>query len=229
MVSDVREGTATYTGSGAGNAKGIIDSPYDNRPADAPDNWNPWPVLNSTEAPLDTDRDGMPDAWELARGLDPADPADALLTDDEGYTMVEVYINSLVDHITEAQNEGGTADGDLEYLPDILPSYTVATSTRIPSTWNFGNDITLSNDAGKSYGTRGDYIRLARDVRHTHPPVASRGRPHTLRGIHLLQFRQLFRCFAYRNQRHGISGIDIRHREKFRHIHRPVILRDKAG
>ena len=167
MVSDVREGIATYPGSGAGNAKGIIDSPYDNRPADAPDNWNPWPVLNSTEAPLDTDRDGMPDAWELARGLDPADPADALLTDDEGYTMVEVYINSLVDHITEAQNEGGTADGDLEYLPDILPSYTVATSTRIPSTWNFGNDITLSNDAGKSYGTRGDYIRLARDVRHT--------------------------------------------------------------
>ncbi|MDE5922769.1 MAG: hypothetical protein K2G79_04675, partial [Muribaculum sp.] len=83
------------------------------------------------------------------------------------YTMVEVYINSLVDHITAAQNEGGTTDGDCEYLPDIQPSYTVATSTRIPSTWSFGHDITLSNDAGKSYGTRGDYIRLTRDVRHT--------------------------------------------------------------
>ncbi len=167
MVSDVRSGTATYTGSGSGNAKGIIDSPYDNRPADAPDNWNPWPTLNSAETPADTDRDGMPDDWELARGLDPADPADALLTDDEGYTMVEVYINSLVAHITEAQNAGGTSDGDLEYLPDVLPDYTIATSTREGSTWGFGHGIILANDGNKSYGTKSDYIRLARDVRHT--------------------------------------------------------------
>lgn len=167
MVSDVRSGAATYTGSGAGNAKGIIDSPYDNRPADATDNWIPWPTLNSTQAPADTDRDGMPDDWELARGLDPADPADALLTDEEGYTMVEVYINSLVARITEAQNAGGTSDGDLEYLPDVLPDYTIATSTREGSTWGFGHGIALANDGNKSYGTKSDYIRLARDVRHT--------------------------------------------------------------
>lgn len=167
MVADVRDGAATFTGKGAGNAKGIIDTPSDNRPADAPDNWSPWPVLKSATPPTDTDRDGMPDDWELAHGLNPADPADALLTDSEGYTMVEVYINSLVDHITEAQNAGGHADGDLEYLPDILPSYTIATSTRLPSTWQFGHDIVLSNESGKSYGTKGDYIRMARDIRHT--------------------------------------------------------------
>ena len=168
MVSDVRLNKATYTGSGDGNAKGIIDSPYDNRPSGAPDNWNPWPTLNSTEAPADTDRDGMPDKWELANGLDPADPSDALLTDDEGYTMVEVYINSLVSHITEAQNAGGTADGDLEYMPDILPEYTIATSTRNGSTgWEFANGISIANDANKTYGTKSDYIRFAAGTRHT--------------------------------------------------------------
>jgi hypothetical protein len=48
------------------------------------------------EAPNDTDRDGMPDAWETARGLNPADPADGKKLDASGYSMVELYINGLV-------------------------------------------------------------------------------------------------------------------------------------
>ena len=32
-----------------------------------------WPTLNSTTPPVDTDHDGMPDAWETARGLNPND------------------------------------------------------------------------------------------------------------------------------------------------------------
>ena len=35
-----------------------------------------WPVLSSKPAPTDQDRDGMPDAWEKAHGLNPNDPAD---------------------------------------------------------------------------------------------------------------------------------------------------------
>jgi hypothetical protein len=35
-----------------------------------------WPVLGGPPAPPDRDDDGMPDAWEVAHGLSPDDPAD---------------------------------------------------------------------------------------------------------------------------------------------------------
>ena len=45
---------------------------------------------------VDTDGDGMPDAWEIANGLDPNDPSDANgdCTGD-GYTNIEKYINGI--------------------------------------------------------------------------------------------------------------------------------------
>ena len=49
----------------------------------------------SAPPPLDTDRDGMPDAWEKTRGLDPQDPKDASLLTPTGYTNLELYLNSL--------------------------------------------------------------------------------------------------------------------------------------
>ena len=55
-------------------------------------------TLTSGAAPVDTDRDGMPDAWELRYGLDPNSPADANGDfDGTGYTNVEKYVNGLVD------------------------------------------------------------------------------------------------------------------------------------
>lgn len=45
---------------------------------------------------VDTDGDGMPDAWELAHGLDPRDPADATKDlNGDGYTNIEDFINGL--------------------------------------------------------------------------------------------------------------------------------------
>lgn len=56
-----------------------------------------WPALNSAAAPRDADGDGMPDAWEAARGLNPADAKDgALDRDGDGYTNLEEYLHSLV-------------------------------------------------------------------------------------------------------------------------------------
>ena len=53
-----------------------------------------WPLLKSLPAPLDSDHDGMPDAWETAHGLNPRDPADANRDNDgDGYTNLEEYIN----------------------------------------------------------------------------------------------------------------------------------------
>jgi pectate lyase len=54
-----------------------------------------WPALRSTPAPVDTDKDGLPDEWEKKKGLDPGNAADAAAyTLDKSYTNIEVYINS---------------------------------------------------------------------------------------------------------------------------------------
>ena len=56
-----------------------------------------WPTLKSLPAPADTDRDGMPDAWERQQGLNPKDPSDASrLPVGATYTHIERYLNSLV-------------------------------------------------------------------------------------------------------------------------------------
>jgi hypothetical protein len=56
-----------------------------------------WPVLHSLPAPVDSDHDGIPDAWEKAHGLNPNDPSDGSqpAADGSGYTNLEEYINSL--------------------------------------------------------------------------------------------------------------------------------------
>ena len=55
-----------------------------------------WPTYASGEPPVDTDNDGLPDAWETAHGLDLHAPSDAARVNADGYTNLEVYLNSLV-------------------------------------------------------------------------------------------------------------------------------------
>lgn len=55
-----------------------------------------WPDLKSAAAPRDTDRDGMPDDWELKHKLNPNDAADGSSdADSDGYTNVEEYLNNI--------------------------------------------------------------------------------------------------------------------------------------
>jgi len=54
-----------------------------------------WPELISTEPPQDSDRDGMPDDWEIQYGFDSENPADGNGDPDaDGYTNLEEYLNS---------------------------------------------------------------------------------------------------------------------------------------
>ncbi len=63
---------------------------------DDPSEVGGWPELKSAEPPLDADRDGMPDAWEVAHGLNPKDPADGPRESTPGgYTNLELYLNEL--------------------------------------------------------------------------------------------------------------------------------------
>ncbi|WP_245327362.1 pectate lyase family protein [Hymenobacter fodinae] len=54
-----------------------------------------WPELKSAPAPVDTDHDGMPDAWEKTHGLNPTNATDRNKLAPKGYTMLEEYLNSL--------------------------------------------------------------------------------------------------------------------------------------
>ena len=118
IIDDVRNGKATFTASG--NSKGIINHPSDVYG----EGWTKWPTLNQTEAKPDTDGDGMPDEWETAHGLNPNDKSDGNGIGEEGYTNLEIYMNSLVADITAKQNEGGELWSGQQTTTGITSLYT---------------------------------------------------------------------------------------------------------
>lgn len=100
IIDDVRNRKATYTASG--NKKGYINTPADTKPSNAGSDWSPWPSLTQGTVLTDSNNDGIPDGW-LETNY-PGKTANQL--NEEGYTYLEVYLNSLVAHIVEAQNAG---------------------------------------------------------------------------------------------------------------------------
>jgi hypothetical protein len=61
---------------------------------DSQDEVGGWPILNSQAPVRDTDRDGMPDEWERAHGLDPTSATDGAQDHNgDGYTNLEEYLN----------------------------------------------------------------------------------------------------------------------------------------
>lgn len=152
MVSDARNGAASYTGKGL--SKGFVNSQDDNRPADAADDWSAWPTLNSTAAPVDTDGDGMPDEWEKSNGLDPSDPSDGKTIGTDGYSNLENYLNSLVADITDKQNEGGELLGFVEEEGEtpVASTYDLTPETA-NGDWTFSNGFSITNGSGKGYST----------------------------------------------------------------------------
>jgi hypothetical protein len=88
VVMETRSGMETIGETFSGGGKGIIDSPSAT---------GGWPRLNSQPAPVDSDNDGMPDAWEDAHHLDRDDSSDNVLYSVlKDYTNLEVYLNGLV-------------------------------------------------------------------------------------------------------------------------------------
>lgn len=86
-IYQTRTGTATVHGTYNNNRMtGIIDSVT---------NVGGYPEYKTYNVVADTDHDGMPDYWETANGLDPNNYADHNNLSAEGYTMLEIYLNSL--------------------------------------------------------------------------------------------------------------------------------------
>lgn len=112
-MEEAKTGTALYKGS-ITLSPGIIDKVSDVK-GYTEANFG----TASRPADFDTDKDGIPDAWEIANGLDPNDAADALtysLDSKEYYTNLEVYANSLVEDIMKQGNADAENKVD-EYYP----------------------------------------------------------------------------------------------------------------
>ena len=153
MVSDTRDGKATYTGSGL--SKGFINSQNDNKPSGAGSDWSAWPTLNSTDASVDTDGDGMPDDWEDAHGLDKTKAADGNIVTDSGYTNLEIYLNSLVADITEQQNADGELQGrTVNVGEDVRTEYEISGQTS-NGDWTFAGGLKVNQTGTPATGSNG--------------------------------------------------------------------------
>lgn len=159
MIHDTFYRTASYTGTSGkftgdkANNPGIIDSQDDNKPANADSSWSPWPTLKSTAAKTDTDGDGMPDEYETAKGLNPKDAIDGKTQNSEGYTNLELYLNSIVENITNAEYEGGTVEGE-ETIGNNNTSTSVYELSQNTSNgdWTFSNNFKITTTKGYSAG-----------------------------------------------------------------------------
>ena len=135
-MEEAKTGTATYKGS-ITNSPGIIDKVSDVK-GYTEANFG----TGTRPADFDKDKDGIPDEWEKANGLNPNDASDALTysLDEKGYyTNIEVYANSLVENIMKAENQDALSGVD-EYYPTTV-------STGISQ---IENDQEVGNNAIKS-------------------------------------------------------------------------------
>ena len=90
FVDDVKKGTFRYEGSN-GSKNGLVDSQND---------VGGWPKYRTYAKYKDTDEDGIPDGW-LKNNYPNKKSIDLNL---QGYTYLEVYLNSLVSHIIKDGN-----------------------------------------------------------------------------------------------------------------------------
>lgn len=135
-MEEAKTGTATYKGS-ITNSPGIIDKVSDVK-GYTEANFG----TDTRPADFDTDKDGIPDEWEKANGLNPNDASDAItysLDEKSYYTNIEVYANSLVENIMKAENQDALLGVD-EYYPTTV-------STGISQ---IENDQKVGNNAIKS-------------------------------------------------------------------------------
>jgi len=119
---------------------GIIDSQND---------VGGWPALASVPAPADSDHDGMPDAWEIAHGLNPYDPSDRNVVDASGYTKLEEYLNELAGTPTSVPQSRALAPSSLELSQNYPNPFNPSTTIRFRLPARLHAILTISDMAGR--------------------------------------------------------------------------------
>ncbi len=116
-----------------------------------------WPALAGPAAPRDTDGDGIPDSWEVAHGLSPADPADGKTDSGDGYTNLERYLNELAGDGKVPVAATGPAP-----VPDVTCGFPIRQAPPLPVVRISAEPATI--DAGGSSIIRwsGERLRLCK-------------------------------------------------------------------
>lgn len=165
IIDNILNGTVSVTKGSNGSTGGYIDSQND---------VGGWPAYTYDESsvPADTDNDGMPDSWEMSKGLNPNDVSDGKTTSlGEGYTNLEVYLNSIV--ATLIKEQGSKSDENNSELKDIFCG-SVPTDNVVPDALT--NIITagaISTAGGRTDAcTENGYTWRTSDVTFTLPEQA---------------------------------------------------------
>ena len=142
IINDVKTGEPKYTGSKRGK-RGIIDSVKDAEGLGL--------THEAGTAPTDTDGDGMPDEWERQHGLDATDAADRNNLNGEGYTALEVYLNSLMGETLDDDFTSGITQAVVE-RPTV--GYDRATETLTVSDNAIGATLAVYTTDGRLVSAR---------------------------------------------------------------------------
>ena len=155
--NETKNGTCTYKGSATSYVKD--GTTYSCTPTwgriDLVSDVNGYTEENfgtgSREEGFDTDKDGIPDAWEIANGLNPNDATDAVtytLDPAKFYMNIEVYANSLVQDIMVA----GNADAQ-DAAKEYYPAYKKTDGTAVEAINTLGVDLS-GGDSGETGETK---------------------------------------------------------------------------
>ncbi len=149
-VTEAKNGTASKHGTFNNNSvSGIIDKPED---------AGGWPTYKTSNVPADSDKDGMPDAWETAHGLNPSNASDRNNKDlsTEGYTNLEMYLNELAGDFSSTTQKYTLTSNVAQGQGSVSPtsgSYTNGQSVTVSATpasgWLFdrwGGDLSGSTN-----------------------------------------------------------------------------------
>lgn len=142
IINDVKTGEPKYNGSKTGK-HGIIDSMDDAEGLGL--------THEAVAAPTDTDGDGMPDEWERQHGLDATDAADRNNLNGEGYTALEVYLNSLMGETLDDDFTSGITQAVVE-RPTV--GYDRATETLTVSDNAIGATLAVYTTDGRLVSAR---------------------------------------------------------------------------
>lgn len=96
IINETKTGTATYEGISYKKEHEVADTTKITGIIDTQNDVGGWPMLKSKPALKDSDHDGMPDYWEDENNLDKKNPDDRNIINTEGYTMLEMYLNSII-------------------------------------------------------------------------------------------------------------------------------------
>lgn len=148
-IKEVTNGTYTYKGSKQ-SLKGIIDSQND---VGGYPNSSNFAHSNdgATNAANDTDRDGMPDAWETEHKLDPSNPNDGCLDtlSADGYTNLEMYLNEL-------------AGDPVEFNSRCISTYEQIEAESFDAQSGIQTEDCSEGGQNIGYVENGDYIKFGR-------------------------------------------------------------------